>query len=310
MREIEVLFQKALSRKPQPVPSPPQPTTQVRTPGHVLYGQVRASPFGACLESHNTPSDAQQFIQWRQTHFPTWHFPVEGFDFIHSNSVIQQNLEYNVKAMALAYGLSPDTALLSNDEDDEEDDHGGITQAHREYGTFKSTLDAPVGTLKDKWRMIPHFLALRSLLRQHIDSFDYFVNVEMKAIVSSPSAREIRSEHDAKFYLQYTDCWVGEPCIEEDSYATSRATPAVCRLRDCTYSAPIYVNVRYTRGRQIVVKNKVMIGRMPVMLRSSKCMLYKKSERELAAMKECPLDPGGTLANLRICILIHIHSMP
>jgi DNA-directed RNA polymerase III subunit RPC2 len=29
------------------------------------------------------------------------------------------------------------------------------------------------------------------------------------------------------------------------------------------------------------------------MLRSSKCLLHGKSERQLAAMKECPLDPGG-----------------
>ena len=29
------------------------------------------------------------------------------------------------------------------------------------------------------------------------------------------------------------------------------------------------------------------------MLRSSKCLLNGKSERELAAMKECPYDPGG-----------------
>lgn len=109
----------------------------------------------------------------------------------------------------------------------------------------------------------------------------------------SPSACEIRSDYDPKFYLRYTDCWVGEPSIDEDSYATTQATPFQCRLRDCTYSAPIYVNVRYTRGRQIVVKKKVMIGRMPIMLRSSKCLLRDKSERELAQMKECPYDPGG-----------------
>lgn len=109
----------------------------------------------------------------------------------------------------------------------------------------------------------------------------------------SPSAREIRSDHDPKFYLQYTDCWVGEPEVEEDSYAYTHATPFQCRLRDCTYSAPIYVNVRYTRGRQIVVKKKVMIGRMPIMLRSSKCMLHNKTERQVANMKECPYDPGG-----------------
>ena len=86
---------------------------------------------------------------------------------------------------------------------------------------------------------------------------------------------------------------MGEPSIDEDSFATSQTTPFQCRLRDCTYSAPIYVNVRYTRGRQIVMKKKVVIGRMPIMLRSSKCLLRGKSERELARMKECPYDPGG-----------------
>ena len=86
---------------------------------------------------------------------------------------------------------------------------------------------------------------------------------------------------------------MADPSIDEDSYATTQTTPFQCRLRDCTYSAPIYVNVRYTRGRQIVVKKKVVIGRMPIMLRSSKCLLRNKSERELAQMKECPYDPGG-----------------
>jgi DNA-directed RNA polymerase III subunit RPC2 len=32
---------------------------------------------------------------------------------------------------------------------------------------------------------------------------------------------------------------------------------------------------------------------MPIMLRSTKCLLSGKSERQLAAMKECPCDPGG-----------------
>lgn len=32
---------------------------------------------------------------------------------------------------------------------------------------------------------------------------------------------------------------------------------------------------------------------MPIMLRSSNCVLTDKSEFELAKMDECPLDPGG-----------------
>lgn len=53
-------------------------------------------------------------------------------------------------------------------------------------------------------------------------------------------------------------------------------TPFQCRLRDCTYSAPLYVNVRYTRQRQIVTKNGIQIGRIPIMLQSEHCILTGK----------------------------------
>lgn len=69
-------------------------------------------------------------------------------------------------------------------------------------------------------------------------------------------------------------------------------TPHECRLRDLTYAANIYVDVEYTRGKQIVKRKNVNIGRLPVMLRSSNCVLTGRSEAELARMKECPLDPG------------------
>lgn len=73
--------------------------------------------------------------------------------------------------------------------------------------------------------------------------------------------------------------------MDDDAYVSSRITPFQCRLRDCTYSAPITVDVRYTRGRQIVVKRGVMIGRIPIMLRSCKCILTGKTEAELAEKK-------------------------
>ena len=51
-------------------------------------------------------------------------------------------------------------------------------------GTGDSTpLDAPIGSLREKWKVLPHFVKLRGLMKQHIDSFDYFVSVEMKQIV-------------------------------------------------------------------------------------------------------------------------------
>ncbi|CAE7902219.1 POLR3B [Symbiodinium sp. KB8] len=102
----------------------------------------------------------------------------------------------------------------------------------------------------------------------------------------------IRSEADPRFFLEYTGVSVGRPSIEQD-LMESDVTPHECRLRDLTYSAPIRVNVRYTRGRQIVRHNGVLIGRVPVMLRSCRCVLRGKSDAELAPLQECPYDPGG-----------------
>jgi DNA-directed RNA polymerase III subunit RPC2 len=36
-----------------------------------------------------------------------------------------------------------------------------------------------------------------------------------------------------------------------------------------------------------------LLYRMPIMLRSSNCVLTGKSQFELAKMNECPHDPGG-----------------
>ena len=55
----------------------------------------------------------------------------------------------------------------------------------------------------------------------------------------------------------------------------------------------VRVDVEYTVGLQRRIKRGVNIGRMPIMLRSCNCMLSGRTDAELAAMGECPLDPGG-----------------
>lgn len=93
-------------------------------------------------------------------------------------------------------------------------------------------------TLKDRHLLIPAFLELRGLVKQHIDSFNYFINTDIKEIVNSPSNCIIRSDFDGNFYLKYTDIRVLTPSIDEDCIV-SQLTPHECRIRDLTYSAPI-----------------------------------------------------------------------
>jgi DNA-directed RNA polymerase III subunit RPC2 len=155
------------------------------------------------------------------------------------------------------------------------------------------SLAAPVKEVKNKWKLLPHFLKVRGLVKQHIDSFNYFLNVDMAKIVAAKANNEITSQADPKFFFRYKKIWVGDPEVEEDSYMSTGVTPHECRLRDRTYSAPIYVNIYYTRGRERVHRDKVPIGKIPIMLRSERCVLTGKSEQDLWKLRECPFDPGG-----------------
>ena len=138
----------------------------------------------------------------------------------------------------------------------------------------------PVKEISEKWKLLPAFLKVKGLVRQHIDSFNYFINEDIKNIVKANE--KVISSADPMFYLKYNNVHVGQPNVEEGFNITKEVTPHDCRLRDMTYSAPITVDIEYTRGQQRVIRNGLCIGRMPIMLRSSNCILSGKSHEELA----------------------------
>ncbi|PKI83324.1 Ret1p [Malassezia vespertilionis] len=149
----------------------------------------------------------------------------------------------------------------------------------------------PVKAIEDKWMLLPAFLQVKGLVKQHIDSFNYFVDVGLKNILKANE--RVTSDIDPKFYLKYTNIFVGRPERADPDAIDRSITPHECRLRDITYSAFIYVDIEYTRGGKIVRRKNVPIGRLPIMLRSNKCWLAGQDEKMLARMNECPLDPGG-----------------
>lgn len=149
----------------------------------------------------------------------------------------------------------------------------------------------PVNGLQDKWNLLPAFLRVKGLVKQHLDSFNYFVEVDIKKILHANQL--VLSEVDPQFYLKYLDIRVGKPTRQDANAFDVGVAPHECRLRDLTYAAPILVDVEYTKGSEVIVRRNVEIGRMPLMLRSSLCVLNGLSDAEMARLNECPLDPGG-----------------
>ena len=101
-------------------------------------------------------------------------------------------------------------------------------------------LNAPIKTVKEKWRLLPAFLKMRGLTKQQIDSFNYFLNVDIKTIVMANS--RITCDADPAWYLEYKDIRIGKPDVDlpEAAGVSQPITPQQCRLRDMTYSAQIF----------------------------------------------------------------------
>nr|CAD1831056.1 unnamed protein product [Ananas comosus var. bracteatus] len=154
-------------------------------------------------------------------------------------------------------------------------------------------LAAPVKSAVDKFQLLPAFLKVRGLVKQHIDSFNYFINHEMKKIMKANDL--LVAHHDPNIYLRYTNIYVESPSVEVDR-VSEELKPHFCRLSDRTYAAPVKVDIEYSKANlpnKVEYKRGVLIGRMPIMLRSSHCVLNGKDEEQLARLGECPLDPGG-----------------
>ncbi|KAM0887569.1 hypothetical protein ACQ4PT_028931 [Festuca glaucescens] len=153
----------------------------------------------------------------------------------------------------------------------------------------------PLNGLDDRSALLPAILKTRGLAKELIHSFNYFITEGVHKIVEANNL--VVNEEDPSVYLSYTGVRVGKPSMLNDSNFET-LTPQVCRLNDRTYSAPVMVDIEYTvdQGNKKYVRRwrgDVVIGYIPIMLKSCACILNGKDEAELTYYGECPLDPGG-----------------
>lgn len=172
---------------------------------------------------------------------------------------------------------------------------------------YEGDLLKPLKPLEEKWKLVPAFLQLKGLVKQHLESFNFFLNTDIKEILKAN--KEITCESNPGFKLTYTDINIGKPSIEENGILYE-LTPQECRIRDLTYAAPILVDMEYVRGEEMVSRTNVQIGSMPIMLGCTHCALYGQSSVQLAKLKECPYDPKGyfIVKGVEKVILIHEQS--
>lgn len=63
-------------------------------------------------------------------------------------------------------------------------------------------------------------------------------------------------------HFRYLDIRVGSPQVQAHGFTVELpTTPHECRLRDLNYSAPILVDIEYTRNNERIQRKNVVIGK-------------------------------------------------
>ncbi|KAH6582429.1 hypothetical protein BASA61_008538 [Batrachochytrium salamandrivorans] len=240
-------------------------------------------------------------------------------------SVITTELKF---AQVLLDHLQDNSDLLAMDvdEDDElssqlgavEDTAYGLESDYDHFGDDDITQE-------DCWTVITSFFDEKGLVRQQLDSFDEFIQNTMQDIVDENAQLLLQTttqhtgmENDVtkQYVIHFGQIYLSKPTMTESDGSTASMFPHEARLRNLTYSAPLYLDMRKeirvadpTHPANVGVTNpndleweteesdpnyqKVFVGKVPIMLRSTYCILFDLEQRDLMQVGECPHDQGG-----------------
>uniref|UniRef100_A0AAQ6AFA6 DNA-directed RNA polymerase subunit beta n=1 Tax=Amphiprion ocellaris TaxID=80972 RepID=A0AAQ6AFA6_AMPOC len=157
------------------------------------------------------------------------------------------------------------------------------------------------------WIVISSYFDEKGLVRQQLDSFDEFIQMSVQRIVEDAPPIDLQAEaqhtsgeveEPPRYLLKFEQIYLSKPTHWERDGAPSPMMPNEARLRNLTYSAPLYVDITKTiikegEDQLQTQHQKTFIGKIPIMLRSTYCLLSGLTDRDLCELNECPLDPGG-----------------
>ncbi len=145
---------------------------------------------------------------------------------------------------------------------------------------------------QDSWHLLKKFLAEKGLVRQHIDSFNDFVEHGLQDIINEVGELQIEVE-DYPLKIRLGRIEIGSPRVTEVDGSEREIYPTEARIRNLTYAAPLHLEMTPVVGNRDGQPEMVYVGDLPVILKSKICALSRMSAEEIEVVGEDPSDPGG-----------------
>ncbi|MEM1566579.1 MAG: DNA-directed RNA polymerase subunit B [Candidatus Bathyarchaeia archaeon] len=143
------------------------------------------------------------------------------------------------------------------------------------------------------------FFKEKGLVRQHLDSYNEFIDHGLQEIIDEVGEIPIEVP-ECPYKVKLGQVWIIDPqtrisgpYVTEVDGTKHEIYPIEARLRNLTYAAPIALEMTPVVDGREQDTELVFIGNIPVMLKSKLCFLSQLSREELIACGEDPDDPGG-----------------
>ena len=180
----------------------------------------------------------------------------------------------------------------------------------------QSVLDHLGNYVEEPYEIIESYFEgqhLDRLVRHQIESYNHFINYQIQKTIDMFNPVTVHSDHD---YIPEDDAHILDvvvrfenfklypPQIHENNGATKMMLPQEARTRNFTYASTMTIDLRI----DYIVRNtenmdnpkvihkylpKINIGKMPIMVKSSICMLYQNRYIHPLHTGECHMDCGG-----------------
>ncbi len=154
---------------------------------------------------------------------------------------------------------------------------------------------------------------LSRLVRHQLESYNHFVNYDIKKTIDMFNPVLVRSDKDfiakkdaytLEIKITFENFKIYPPQIYENNGATKTMLPMEAKIRNFTYASNMTIDARIEyivrdtenmdQPRSIVkVMPKISIGKMPIMVKSSICVLTQNPHINPVELGECAFDHGG-----------------
>ena len=196
---------------------------------------------------------------------------------------------------------------------------GGVGELRSLRGSdaqYSDSDDALPNYSEAPWKIISSYFEnqhLKRLVRHQIESYNDFINIQIERTIGMFNPVMIASEQDfdkktrrykLEIEVKFDKFHLYRAQIHENNGATKLMFPQEARLRNFTYASTMTVdaNIKYIvrSGEQLEnvqtfhkVLPNIHIGKMPIMLKSSVCILNQYAHINNIETGECSYDAGG-----------------